>query len=147
MNKEGDNMGENTLSLKEIRNNIIRINNNIENYCGLKKIEFEKTQPKAIMFDKLKVDVSHVNYDLFIKYVIKSNKYDDKIIPLEKELLQYQTLFINEIERMKRYDEVPLIEFLKYEAGLSWNEIDNFLCSASGTSKKKWNRYKSIENK
>ena len=145
MNKEGDNMGENTLSLKEIRNNIMRINNNIENYCGLKKIEFEKTQPKAMIFDKLKVDVSHVNYDLFIKYVIKSNKYDDKIIPLEKELIQYQSLFINEVERMKKYDEVPLIEFLKYEVGLTWGDIDKFLHSAEGTSKKKWDRYKISE--
>lgn len=140
-------MGEKTLTLKEIRNNIVRLNNNIENYCGLKKIEFEKTQPKAMIFDKLKVDVSHVNYDLFIKYIIKSNKYDDKIIPLERELLQYQTLFINEIERMKRYDEVPLIEFLKYEVCLSWSEIDKFLYLADGTSKKKWNRYKTIEKK
>ena len=140
-------MGDNTLTLKEIRNKIIKLNNNIENYCGLKKIEFEKTQPKAMIFNKLKVDVSHVNYDLFIKYVIKSNKYDDKIIPLEKELLQYQTLFINEIERMKKYDEIPLIEFLKYEVELTWGDIDKFLCYAEGTSKKKWDRYKTIEKK
>lgn len=138
-------MRDNTLSLKEIRNEIIKLNNNIESYCELKKIEFEKTQPKSITFDKLKVDISHVNYDLFIKYVIKNNKYDDKIIPLEKELLQYQTLFINEIERMKKYDEIPLIEFLKYETNITWNEIDDFLCYARGTSKKKWDRYKNNE--
>ncbi len=135
-------MEGNILSLREIRNRITQLTNNIENYCELKKIEFEKTQPKAVIFDKLKVDVSHVSYDLFIKYVIKNNRYDDKIIPLQKELLQYQTLFVKEIERMKKYDEVPLIEFLKYESSLTWNEIDKFLCYAEGTSKKKWDRYK-----
>lgn len=140
-------MGDNLLSLKEIRNKIIQLSNNIENYCELKKIELEKTQPKAMKFDNIKVDTSHINFDLFIKYIIKSDKYDNKIIPLEKELLQYQSLFLEEIVRMKKYDEIPLIEFLKYEVGLSWGEIDKFLYLADGTSKKKWNRYKTIEKK
>lgn len=140
-------MVDNTLSLKDIRNKIIQLSNNIENYCELKKIEFEKTQPKAMDFNKLKVDISHINFDLFIKYVAKNDKYDNKIILLEKELLQYQTLFLNEIGRMKKYDEITLIEFLKYEVELSWSEIDKFLYLAAGTSKKKWNRYKTIEKK
>lgn len=132
----------NYLSLRQIKNEIIKLQNQLDLWCNKKKINFQRTQPQSFKYDKVKVDTTHVNNDPLTLYMIKDEECDIKIMALYESLLSYQQLYRKEVERMIKFDEIPLICHLKEEQGWSWNMIDKLLCYSAGTSKVKYSRYK-----
>lgn len=88
------------MSLRQIKNEIVRLQNNLEYWCNKKKINYQKTQPQSFKYDKIKVDVSHVNNDPLTMYMVKDEECDDKIFSIYQSLLSYQQLYLKEIKRL-----------------------------------------------
>lgn len=130
------------MTLKECKNEIQRLQNNLRFYLNKKKINFEKTQPSSIKLKEITVDGGFKDWDPFMSYMIKDEECDKEIYILQKELNNYQTWFTNEMLRMLRYDDLPLIVYLKEEENKSWKDIDNLLHYAEGTTKKRYFRSK-----
>lgn len=131
------------MKIIDAKNRINQIENEL-NYLKEKKIiNFEKTQPGS---PKLKDIVegksnSKVINDKYIHFIIKDTDLDSEIIALEKEKNSLDRFILNEIERLKKYDETMLIEYYR-ESGLSWKQIDRLLFKANGYSRVKLYRAK-----
>ena len=123
------------LTIKEAKNEIKRLENELDIYLTQKNINFLKTQPKAMQIKDLVVDSSHVNLDTFLNYVSRDEECDEKIYSLLASIAK-------EIQRMSTYDEIAYIGYLKYDEGKSWREIDKILHHGEGYSKVKYIRYK-----
>lgn len=130
------------MTLKECKNEIQRLQNNLSFYLNKKKINFEKTQPSSIKLKEITVDGGFKDWDPFMSYMIKDEECDKEIYILQKELNNYQTWFTNEMLRMLRYDDLPLIVYLKEEENKNWKDIDKLLHYAEGTTKKRYFRSK-----
>ena len=130
------------MTLKECKNEIQRLQNNLRFYLNKKKINFEKTQPSSIKLKEITVDGGFKDWDPFMSYMIKDEECDKEIYLLQKELNNYRTRFTNEMLRMLRYDDLPLIVYLKEEENKNWKDIDNLLHYAEGTTKKSYFRSK-----
>lgn len=135
------------MSLRQIKNEILRLQNQLEFWCKKKRINFEKTQPKTFIIDKIMVDTSHVNNDPLTMYMIKDEECDIKIHALYESLLSYQELYRKEIERISKYDDLAMIVYLKEEQKWTWAKIDRMLNYASDSSKKKYFRYKKYKKR
>ena len=57
------------LTIKEAKNEIKRLENELDIYLTQKNINFLKTQPKAMQIKDLVVDSSHVNLDTLKRYM------------------------------------------------------------------------------
>ena len=130
------------MTLKECKNEIQKLQNNLRFYLNKKKINFEKTQPSSIKLKEIMVDGGFKDWDPFMSYMIKDEECDKEIYLLQKELNNYQTWFTNEMIRMLKYEDLPLIVYLKEEENKSWKDIDKFLHYAEGTTKKRYFRSK-----
>ena len=130
------------MTLKECKNEIQRLQNNLRFYLNKKKINFEKTQPSSIKLKEIMVDGGFKDWDPFMSYMIKDEECDKEIYILQKELNNYQTWFTNELLRMIRYDDLPLIVYLKEEENKNWKDIDKLLHYAEDTSRTKYKRFR-----
>lgn len=127
------------------KNEIKKIENQIELLKERKRINFEKTQPKSPAYKDIAIIASGTS-DKFAHFIIQDSEIDNQIISLERELMAYNTFILKEIERMQKYDEIALISFLR-EQGKQWREIDRKLHRADGYSRLKFARYKkTIDN-
>ena len=131
------------MTITEAKNRINQIENELSYLKEKKVINFEKTQPSS---PKLKDIVegksnSKVVNDKYTHFIIKNDDLDNEIIALEKEKNSLDRFILNEIERLKKYDEIMLIEYYR-EQGLSWKQIDRLLYKASGYSRLKLYRAK-----
>ena len=70
------------LTIKQAKNEIKQLENELDLYATKKKINFEKTQPGAIKIKEIVVDSSHVSIDNFLNYVSRDEEYDTKIYSL-----------------------------------------------------------------
>lgn len=135
------------MTITEAKNRINQIENELSYLKEKKVINFEKTQPSS---PKLKDIVegksnSKVVNDKYTHFIIKDDDLDNEIIALEKEKNSLDRFILNEIERLKKYDEIMLIEYYR-EQGLSWKQIDKLLYKSNGyariklyrAKKKKW---------
>ena len=130
------------MTLKECKNEIQRLQNNLRFYLNKKKINFEKTQPSSIKLKEITVDGGFKDWDPFMSYMIKDEECDKEIYILQKELNNYQTWFTNEMLRMQQYENLPLIIYLKEEEKMNWKKIDKLLNYGNDYSRLKYNRYK-----
>ena len=130
------------MTLKETFNIINKLKNDLDLELAKKKINFDKTQPKASKIQEVIVNKSNAIFDTFTAYMIKDEECDSKILSLQSQLLAHQTYLLKEIKRMKQYDDISLIIFLKEEEGWSWKEIDKELNYAADTSRTKYKRFK-----
>ena len=131
------------MTITEAKNRINQIENELSYLKEKKVINFEKTQPSS---PKLKDIVegksnSKVVNDKYTHFIIKNDDLDNEIIALEKEKNSLDRFILNEIERLKKYDEIMLIKYYRDE-GLSWKQIDKLLYKASGYSRLKLYRAK-----
>lgn len=131
------------MKIVEAKNRINQIDNELAYLKEKKMINFEKTQPST---PKLKDIVegksnSKVVNDKYTHFIIKDIDLDNEIIALEKEKNSLDRFILNEIERLKKYDEIMLIQYYR-ESGLSWKQIDRLLYKASGYSRLKLYRAK-----
>ena len=131
------------MKIVDAKNRIVEIDNELTYLKEKKIINFEKTQPSS---PKLKDIVegktnSKVVNDKYTHFIINDVDLDNEIIALEKEKIALDRFILDEIERLKKYDEIMLIEYYR-EQGLSWKQIDKLLYKASGYSRLKLYRAK-----
>ena len=81
------------LSIKELKYKIKEVEDELEMYLTLKKIEFNKSQPGAMTYKDIIVQGGQP-FDKFTHYLIKSEQYDDNIIELTQKLLALIILII-----------------------------------------------------
>ena len=110
------------LTIKELKYKIKELEDEIDMYLTLKKIDFVKTQPGAMTYKEVIV-LGGQPYDKFTHYTIKSEKYDKKIIELTDTLLTYQRRLNNKIANISNSDSKTFITYLREEEKLRWDEI------------------------
>ena len=133
---------EQHLTIREVKNEIKRLENELNIYLTKKNINLLKVQPRAMQIKDIVVDSSHTNFDSFLIYIQKDEEYDTKIYGLLASIYSYKSYIANELKRMSEYDEIGYIVYLKEEEKKSWREIDRILHHGEGYSKLKYIRYK-----
>ena len=133
---------EQHLTIREVKNEIKRLENELNVYLTKKNINLLKVQPKAMQIKDIVVDSSHTNFDKFLNYIQKDEEYDTKIYGLLASIYSYKSYIANEIKRMAEYDEISYIVYLREEEKKSWREIDRILHHGENYSKVKYSRYK-----
>ncbi len=99
--------------------------NELELYLEQKEINFIRTQPKSpIMKDVIegKSDGFRIS-DKFTHYIIKDEKFDEKIFTLQKEINAYEKYIISEMERINKAGGDYLIRYYRDIEKYSWNKI------------------------
>ena len=138
---------EQHLTIREVKNEIKRLENELNVYLTKKNVNLLKVQPRAMQIKDLVVDSSHTNFDSFLNYIQKDEEYDTKIYGLLASIYSYKSYIANEIKRMTEYDEISYIVYLREEEKKSWREIDRILHHGENYSKVKYSRYKSDRKK
>lgn len=137
---------EKHLTIKEAKNEIVKLENELDVYLTKKKINFLKTQPGSMNYKAIISDKSRNIFDKFLHYQIRDEECDVKIYSLHESILSYQQYVVKEMQRMSQYDEVGLICYLKEEEKYSWKKIDKILHHGEDYSRTKYKRYKQEEN-
>lgn len=99
--------------------------NELELYLEQKEINFIKTQPKSpIMKDVIegKSDGFRIS-DKYTHYIIKDEKFDEKIFTLQKEINALEKYIINEMERINKAGGDYLIRYYRDVEKFSWEKI------------------------
>ena len=99
--------------------------NELDLYLAQKEINFIKTQPSSpIMKDIIegKSDGFRIS-DKCTHYVIKDEKFDEKIFSLEKEINALEKFIIKEMERINKAGGNYLIKYYRDVEHFSWNKI------------------------
>lgn len=135
-------MRKHSLTVRQAKNIIKELQNELDLYLTKKKINFERTQPKASKMKDAIISKTGEIFDSFTTYMIKDEECDDKIYALQESILAYETYLSKELNRMREYDEISLIVFLKEELNWTWKEIDETLHNSCDYSRTKYNRYK-----
>ncbi len=138
---------EKHLTIREAKNEIKHLENELDVYATQRNINFLKTQPGAVKIKDIVVDSSHTNIDSFLNYVSKDEELDTKIYGLVAAIYSWKAYIAKEIQRLSQYDEIGYIEYLKYDEKKSWREIDKLLHHSEGYSKTKYLRYKKMHVK
>ena len=134
------------LTIREAKNEIKKLEHELDVYATKKNINFLKTQPGAMKLQDIVVDSSHMNFDSFLNYAIRDEEYDTKIYGLLASIFSYQQYIAKELKRMSEYDEIGYITYLREEERKNWKEIDKLLHRGDDYSRTKYKRYKK-ENK
>ncbi len=137
-------MDEKQLTIKQAKNEIKHLENEIDVYLTQRNINFLKTQPKAMQLKDLVVDSSHTNLDCFLDYISKDEEYDFKIYGLLASIYAYKNYIAKELQRMSEYDEIGYIVYLKENEKKSWKEIDKLLHHGEDYSRTKYKRHKKM---
>lgn len=99
--------------------------NELDLYLEQKEINFIKTQPKSpIIRDVIegKSDGFKIS-DKFTHYIIKDEKFDNKIFTLQKEINALEKYIISEMERINNAGGDYLIRYYRDVEHFSWNKI------------------------
>lgn len=140
-------MDQTHLTISKAKNEILKLEHQLDVLATKKNINFLKTQPGAIKLKELVVDSSHTNYDSFLNYVQRSEAIDNEIYAILASIYSYKTFIAKELQRLSKYDEIGYIIYLREEEGKSWREIDRILHHGENYSKVKYSRYKSNQKK
>ena len=140
-------MDQSNLTISKAKNEILKLEHQLDVLATKKNINFLKTQPGAIKLKELVVDSSHTNYDSFLNYVQRSEAIDNEIYAILASIYSYKTFIAKELQRLSKYDEIGYIIYLREEERKSWREIDRILHHGENYSKVKYSRYKSNQKK
>lgn len=133
-------MVEKHLTIREAKNEIAKLEHELDVYATRRNINLLRTQPKAMQIKDIVVDSSHTNFDSFLNYVIRDEEYDTKIYGLLASIYSYKSYIAKEIQRLSEYDEIGYIRYLKEEEKKSWREIDKILNRGEDYSRTKYKR-------
>lgn len=115
------------LTIRQAKNEIKKLENNLDLYLTKKKINFDKTQPKTAGIKDVVTSKGNIIFDKFTHYVIKDEELDSTIYGIQESILAYQNFIIKEMKRISSAGGSELIIYLRDEEGLSWNEIKNIV--------------------
>lgn len=111
------------MTIREARNEVEKLSNELELYLDKKKINFNKTQPGSIKYQDI-VAHSNILIDKFTHYVIKDVELDSKINNILEEINSLEKYIIEEMKRIsKSPDSTEQIKFYRDELKMSWEEI------------------------
>lgn len=116
-------VGEKHLTIKEARNEITKLENELDLYLTKKKINFEKTQPGSPKMNDILTSKTGMIFDKFTHYIIKDSEYDSKIYSLQESINAYQKYVIEEMKRISENGGSELIVYYRDELKLKWEEI------------------------
>lgn len=111
------------LTIKEARNEITKLENELDLYLTKKKINFEKTQPGSPKMNDILTSKTGMILDKFTHYIIKDSEYDSKIYSLQESINAYQKYVIEEMKRISENGGSELIVYYRDELKLKWEEI------------------------
>lgn len=134
-------MAQKHLTIREAKNEIKQLENELDVYLTKRNLNFLKTQPTAMKIKDIVVDSSHVNFDSFLSYVERDEEYDTKIYGLLGSIYSWKAYIAKEIQRLSEYDEVGYIRYLREDEKKSWKEIDKLLHHGEDYSRVKYNRF------
>lgn len=113
---------EKKLTIREARNEIKQLENELDLYLTKKKINFQKTQPGAIRYKDIVSKTSAI-FDKFSHYLIKDNEYDTRIYAIQESINAYQDYIVKEMKRISENGGSELIVFLRDELKMKWDKI------------------------
>lgn len=116
-------IGEKELTIKELKHIIQELEDDLDLYLTLKKINFNKTQPGATKIKDVVTSKTNTITDRFAQYTIKDEEYDNKIYATHQSLLAYEQRLLDKLNNMKSSDTKTYITYLKEEEGLTFEEI------------------------
>lgn len=99
--------------------------NELELYLEQKEINFIRTQPKSpIMRDVIegRSDGFRIS-DKYTHYIIKDQKFDEKIYALQKEINALEKYIISEMERISKAGGDYLVRYYRDIEKYSWEKI------------------------
>lgn len=123
---------EKHLTIKEARNEIEKLENELDVYLTKKKINYIKTQPGSSKFKDVVTSRTNAIFDKFSHYIIKDEELDTKIYSLQESILSYQEYILKEMQRISNIEPYKLkvyelredMEFMrKYNRKRYWIEI------------------------
>jgi len=113
------------MTISQAKIELQKLMNELELYLEQKEVNFIRTQPKSpIMKDVIegKSDGFRIS-DKFTHYIIKDEKFDEKIFTLQKEINALESYIINEMERINKAGGSYLIKYYRDVEKFSWNKI------------------------
>lgn len=123
---------EKHLTIKEARNEIEKLENELDVYLTKKKINYIKTQPGSSKFKDVVTSRTNAIFDKFSHYIIKDEELDTKIYSLQESILSYQEYILKEMQRISNIEPYKLkvyklredMDFIrKYNRKRYWIEI------------------------
>ena len=123
---------EKHLTIKEARNEIEKLENELDVYLTKKKINYVKTQPGSSKFKDVVTSRTNAIFDKFSHYIIKDEELDTKIYSLQESILSYQEYILEEMQRISNIEPYKLkvyelredMDFIrKYNRKRYWIEI------------------------
>jgi hypothetical protein len=123
---------EKHLTIKEARNEIEKLENELDVYLTKKKINYIKTQPGSSKFKDVVTSRTNAIFDKFSHYIIKDEELDTKIYSLQESILSYQKYILKEMQRISNIEPYKLkvyelredMDFIrKYNRKRYWIEI------------------------
>lgn len=115
------------LTIRQAKNEIKKLENNLDLYLTKKKINFEKTQPASNEIKSVVTSKGNMLFDKFTHYVIKDEELDSTIYSIQESILAYQQFIVKEMKRISDAKGSELITYLRDEENLSWNEIKDIV--------------------
>lgn len=113
---------EKKLTIREAKNELKQLENELNLYLTKKKINFQKTQPGAIQYKDIVSKTSTI-FDKFSHYLIKDNEYDTRIYAIQESINAYQDYIVKEMKRISENGGSELIVFLRDELKMKWDKI------------------------
>ena len=95
------------LSIEEAKNEIKKLENELDLYLTKKKINYQKTQPASIKIKDIVISSKNI-FDKFSHYVIKDEELDIKIYSLQEAILSYQEYILKEMKRISELEPYKL---------------------------------------
>lgn len=136
------------LSLKNVRNKIKELDNQLEYYLNKKEKALLKVLPQATKLKEVQVNSSRKSNDPLLDYVAIVEECDFYINEIQEELFSLQRYEEAELKRLQQYDEVERqVIYYKEELEYSWSKIEQLIdmrkiaCSLR-TAKRIWKKYK-----
>ena len=111
------------LTVKEIKYQIKELEKDLELYLTLKKINYQKTQPKAVTYKEVVTSNGSNHFDRFAHYVIKDEDYDEKIYATTESLLAWQKRLVDKMKSISESDDKIFITHLRDNEKYSWEKI------------------------
>lgn len=131
------------LTIKEAKNEVKKLENELDLYLTKKRINFEKTQPGSSKFKDVVTSRTNTIFDKFSHYVIKDEEVDGKIYSLQQSINAYQDYIVKEMKRISENGGSELIVYLRDEEKMHWKEI----CKITNYSDKQARRiYQQVKN-
>lgn len=112
------------LSIKEIKYKIKELEDDLDLYLTLKKINFEKTQPQSTKYKDIVTNKTNQCFDKFSHYVIKDEDYDNTIYAKTEALNAWEKRLIEKIRGLSTGDSKAFITYLREEENYSWEKIE-----------------------